>query len=442
MDHFLHSGPGRLEHLQTAVKELKRKKQVTVLGLGESGLAAALFLKRKGYAVFVTDAGKSPLLEARAADLARAGVPFELGRHTVSRAGACDWALISPGIPPTSDICQSLAANKVPLVSEIELASWFFAGAVTAVTGTTGKTTVVTLLDRIFRANGLRSLACGNIGNPWVGELDRLPPEAQVVLEVSSFQLMHTYSLRPRSAILLNIGRNHLDWHADMKDYVKAKLRLFANQTAEDRAFFRRQDRTDFFPDFKFRAETFEFGGDPSLDSNAELLRLLTRLEKLDPAKTEEILKRFEGIEHRLERVAETGGVLFVNDSKSTTIEALAWALERFPDGKVILLAGGHAKGADFRCVRDRLQHKAKKAVVFGESQGLLWESWEGAAPLARAADLAEAFQEALKTAETGDVILLSPACASFDQFANYKERGRLFKELIRQELSRQAVKA
>ena len=422
------------------MKDLKTKKRVAVLGLGETGLASALFLKKKGYQVFVSDRQTSEILEGRSTSLRQEGIPFELGKHTLEKIGGCDWVLISPGISPSTEIYQGLRQKGIPLLSEIEAASWFSPGEVTAVTGTSGKSTVTTLLSRVFQAQGFQSVACGNLGNPWIGEIDRLTPETRVVVEVSSFQLLHTATFHPHGAILLNLGRNHLDWHPTMEDYVAAKLRLFQNQEAKDFAFIRRKDQESFFPRFRFRAKVVYFGEKQEGNSNEELLYEITRLEGWDPDKTGEVLSRFEGLEHRLEEVKEIDGIRFVNDSKCTTLEALVWALDQFPDQKVVLLAGGHAKGADFCLVRQRLSKKVKRAVIYGEAQDLLWESWSGAIPLVRTADLEGAFEEALKIARPGDAILLSPACASFDQFRNYEERGKAFKALVEGKLNLRSV--
>lgn len=407
------------------------KKKVAVLGLGKTGFASALFLKQKGYQVFVSESQTSEALEERSRRLKEEKIPYELSRHRLEKIAQCDWAVISPGIPPSSETYRSLQKKSFPLVSEVEVASWFSQGKLTAVTGTSGKTTMTTLLGRIYQANGLPSVVCGNMGNPWIGELDRINSETQVVLEVSSFQLFHTYSLKPHLGILMNLGRNHLDWHPTLGDYVSAKLKLFQNQTAEDCAFVRRKDRKEFFPEFSFKGRVIHWGGEEEKDSNEALLAEFTRLCGFDPGKTKKVLSQFEGLEHRLEKVAEIAGVRFINDSKCTTIEALIWALEKFPDRKIILLAGGHDKGADFRSVRTLLTKKLKQALVYGEARELLWQSWDGTAPLTRAEDLSRAFQEANKIANAGDVILLSPACASFDQFKNYEERGKAFKALV-----------
>lgn len=407
------------------------KKKIAILGLGTTGLASALFLKKKGYSVFVSDSETSETLEKRAGQLRREKILFELGKHTLSKIGNSECVLLSPGIPPASEIYRSLQKKGIPLVSEIEAASWFSGGEVTAVTGTSGKTTVCTLLGRIFEANGSHSIVCGNIGNPWILEIDKITPETQVVLEVSSFQLLHTFSLHPRAAVLLNVGLNHLDWHSDMNDYVSAKLRIFQNQTEDDYAFFRRKDQETFFSNHKFRAQTIYFGENPDEDANSELLNEITRVKGLEPRKTQNVLAGFEGIEHRLEKVAEVNGVQFVNDSKCTTLEALRWGLDRFPDQKIILLAGGHAKGADFRLIRGTLHKKVKRVFVYGEARELLGQSWQGACPLTQTPDLAAAFENAVQMATPGDVVLLSPACASFDQFSHYQERGRFFKRLV-----------
>lgn len=405
------------------------KKKFSILGLGQTGLASALYLNQNGFEVFVSDSQMSEALQKRAEILKKEGIAFELGKHSLPKVGECDWVLISPGIPPTSEIYQYLAQKKVPLVSELEVASWFFKGEVIAVTGTSGKTTVTTLIDRILKANGLESVSCGNIGNPWIGELERLKPGTHVVLEASSFQLLHTYSLRPRMGILLNLGLNHLDWHPNLENYVAAKLRLFQCQESDDFALVRAKDQMDFFPQYPFKAKVVHV--EEGKNFNESLLYQFTQIKNLNPSKTKSVLESFEGLEHRLERVRVIEGVSFVNDSKCTTLEALAWGLKQFPDKKVILLAGGHAKANDFRPVRELLSKKLKQAIVFGEAKELLWENWTGSAPLTRAADLKEAFEAAWEIAQTGDVILLSPACASFDQYSNYRERGEHFKKLV-----------
>jgi UDP-N-acetylmuramoylalanine--D-glutamate ligase len=361
---------------------LKEKKCVTILGLGETGLQSALFLNRRGYSVFVSDAQSSRAIEERCQVLRSEKISFEIDGHSQDKIGASDWVLISPGIPPTAPIYSFIVRRRIPLVSEVEVASWFSEGRLTAVTGTSGKTTVTTLLGRIFSANGYPSLVCGNIGNPWIGEIERIRPETEIVLEISSFQLLHTYSLKPSQGILLNIGPNHLDWHPDLNDYIEAKLRLFDHQDSEDFVLLRQADRRIHFPHYRFKGRPVFFDEGEGKNANEKLLNVFTRLKGLNPAKTEGVFSHFEGLEHRMEKVAEIGGIQFINDSKCTTLEALVWALDQFSEGKVILLAGGHAKGADFRSVRESLSRKLKKAFIYGEARSHLSECWEGTAPL------------------------------------------------------------
>lgn len=417
--------------------ELKNQKRVTVLGLGETGLVSALFLKKRGFEIFVSDAGASETVEKRSHRLKEEKIPFELGRHTPERISDCDWALISPGVPPSSEAVLALQKKNIPIASEVEVASWFSENPVIAVTGTSGKTTVATLLYQILEANGRPAVLCGNIGNPWIGEIDSMSGETFVVLEVSSFQLLYTNSFHPSIGILLNLGRNHLDWHPTLEDYVAAKLRLFRNQTSRDYALVRRTDREKRFPNFPFQGKLIYFTDRAEGDPNQQVLGEVASLLGLNPLRTKEILGRFEGLEHRLENAGEIEGVRFLNDSKCTTVEALRWALSKSSDEKVILLAGGHDKGADFRSLRDEVRKKAKLVVLYGEAQNLLEESWRGTAPLRQVPGLPEAFKEALKAARPGDVVLLSPACASFDQFSNYQERGKLFKKLVQEAKTR-----
>ncbi|HXV27655.1 MAG TPA: Mur ligase family protein, partial [bacterium] len=252
-----------------------------------------------------------------------------------------------------------------------------------------------------------------------------------VVLEVSSFQLEHCEHFKPRIAVLLNLSPNHEDWHKDMAEYTAAKLRIFKNQTADDYAVFRPQDRNKFFPGYPFKARVVPFG-DGETNPNEEVVGLVTTgLLGCGPQDLNEVLGAFEGIEHRLEKFLTAEGICFINDSKCTTTASLCWALEKFPDQKVILLAGGHPKSRDFREVRGLLQKKVKKAVLIGEARPVLRADWEGACPLTESSGFRHAVETAYEAASSGDIVLLSPACASFDMFKNYTERGATFKKII-----------
>ncbi len=406
-------------------------KRVTILGLGVSGFESALFLKDKGFDLWVSDQGDSEILRERLEKLRKKGIHGECGGHSKERILESDWVLISPGIPPASDIYRAFRSRNIPIYSEIEVASWFSPSSkIIAVTGTSGKTTVTTLITRVLKRGGFKAVSCGNIGNPWIAEIAGITENDFVVLEVSSFQLEHCESFRPRVAVLINLSPNHEDWHKDMAEYTAAKLKIFKNQMSEDLAVFRARDRQQFFPDYPFKARTFNFG-EGNQNPNEEAVRLVTGFFGCKPQDVDEVLGSFEGIEHRLEKFLVSEGVAYVNDSKCTTVASLKWGLEKFPDHKVILLAGGHPKTKDFHTIRELLERKVKKAILIGEARPILREAWEGACPLRDAESFKDAVQIAHQLAVYGDTVLLSPACASFDMFKNYMERGNLFKQFV-----------
>lgn len=416
-------------------------KKVAVLGLGVSGMQSALFLQKKGFEVFASDGGQSPALAERVKELEAAGIEAEAGKHTLDKITACDWVLISPGIPPTAPAYKAALDKKIPVYSEIEVASWFCpSNKIIAVTGSSGKTTVTTLIHRIMQKTYGKSFLCGNIGNPWIGELDKIQAGDPVVIEVSSFQLAQCESFRPHTAVLLNLSPNHQDWHPDMQDYANAKLRIFRSQEAGDHAILRKKDQDAYFPDYSFDAQPHYFDLKPG-NPNEEAVRLVGAVMGASVKVVEEVLASFEGIEHRMEKAASANGVTYINDSKCTTTASLAWALEKFPDGKVLLLAGGHPKSNDFADIRGLIQKKVKKAYLIGEAIPLLREAWKDACPQVETADFESAVTEAHAAAKAGDVVLLSPACASFDMFKNYVERGALFKKIVGM-LTREAAKA
>lgn len=409
-------------------------KKVTVLGLGISGYQSAVFLHKRGFSVRVSDGGTSEPARLKVAELLALGIPGEAGTHSETLILESDWILISPGISPAAAIYQSIRRAGIPIYSEIEAASFFCpTDRVIAVTGTCGKTTVTTLLRNLIASAGGegRVVACGNIGNPWISEIENLSAQDTVVLELSSFQLEHCTHFRPHIGILLNLSPNHEDWHGNGKAYIAAKLRLFQAQRKSDYALFREPDQQSFFPDYSFAATTVLFGANPAMNPNEEVLRVVARLMNIPTNRVEETLSAFQGIEHRLEVFHRAGGITYVNDSKSTTPAALAWALEKYADRRVILIAGGHPKSTNFDTLRDLVTRKVKKAVLIGEARQLLREAWKGAAPMEEAGSFQEAIRQAQASAQTGDIVLLSPACASFDMFSNYQERGRLFKQFV-----------
>ncbi len=413
-------------------------KKVAVLGLGISGYESAVFLAGKKFEVFATDQGRSPVLEERVKKLRALGAEAECGAHTHARILSCDWVLISPGIPPSSEIVTAVRQKNIPIYSEIEVASWFSPTKnIIAVTGSSGKTTVTTLLGRVFAKAKGRSFICGNIGTPWISEISKMTADDYVVVEISSFQLAGCETFKPRAALLLNLSPNHQDWHPDMDDYTRAKLRIFQAQDAGDFAIIRREDQQKFYPDHKFKAKVCYFDGPEGAavkgaNPNEKAVRLTAELFGCGAA-VDEVLASFEGIEHRMEKAATAQGVSYINDSKCTTTASLAWALEKFPDGSVVLIAGGHPKSADFDTIQALVRRKVKQAVLIGEARPLLRAAWGKECAVFETDDFREAIVRARGFAKSGDTVLLSPACASFDMFKNYVERGLLFKSIVKE---------
>jgi len=413
--------------------------KVSILGLRDTGYLSALCLQEKGYHVFASDLADTADVQENVARLAGRGIQAESGTHSLDCILDSDWILISPGIPPGSKIYQAIVAAKKPVYSEIEVASWFSAAkTVVAVTGSCGKTTTATLLAGIVKASGRKVILCGNIGNPWIGELSAITPETVVLLEVSSFQLMHCATFAPSVGLLLNLYPNHMDWHANANEYAEAKMNLFRRMTDSGTMICRKSDEREFFPDFKTSALRVYF--DERLAANPNEAALLCAADALGlpAALVKSAIADFGGIEHRLEKFAEQDGVSFVNDSKATTTASLLWALEKSGDGTVVLVCGGKYKTGveDFRSLRDVIARKVRVAILVGVARPILREAWQGVTELIESDSLDEACSLSIEKARRGDTVLLSPACASFDMFKNYQERGRQFKELIRKKLS------
>lgn len=407
--------------------------KVAVLGLGETGYESARYLNALGFQVFASDGGSEDKARRNAERLVSTGMEAEWGRHSPDRILSADWVLISPGIRPTTAIGEAITRAGLPVFSEIEVASWFCPSSnIIAVTGSNGKTTVTTLVRDTLAKQGFEAMICGNIGNPWIGELERIRPETWVVLELSSFQLMYCRHFRPRIGVVLNLSPNHLDWHRDMAEYSQAKARLFQSQTAADYAVLRFADKEKYFSDIAFKSRVVFFDReDAAGNPNEKAVRVVARLAGCGEDAAGRALAEFKGIEHRMEKAAAADGVTYINDSKSTTTASLAWALEQFADGTVVLLAGGHPKTDDFDSVRELVRRKVKLAVLIGEATPLLRRAWTGAAPLTEAVDFRDAVLKGRAAACVGDTVILSPACASFDMFRNYMERGTLFKQLV-----------
>ena len=440
-------------------------KRVHVIGLGSlgTGRAVARVLSRRGAEVTVSDIKPARELEGEIAALADTGVTIRAGADAYRGIEEAELVVPSPGVPLDIPPLLRARARGAAVVSEIEVAYWVAPCPIVAVTGTKGKTTTTALIGELLRSEGKRALVGGNIGQPLIGLADRAAADDLLVAEVSSFQLEATQKFRPRVAVLLNLFPDHLDRHADMGVYREAKARIFANQEKEDAAVINRDDPEAWALRTRTRAQIggysieqpdpegadlaegwFRVGGERICPARALKLRgrhnLGNALAGLAAARAAgaslkgvaDTLSEFPGVEHRLEVVGTVRGVVFVNDSQATTPEAAIAGLEAF-DERVVLIAGGRPKVHDFRGLGETIARRGASLVVMGEAAAEIAEAARqaGAEKVMGAKDLAEAVRLARREARPGEVVLLSPACASFDMFANMAERGRKFKELV-----------
>jgi UDP-N-acetylmuramoylalanine--D-glutamate ligase len=446
--------------------ELKDKRAL-VVGLARTGLAAARFLAARGARVAVSEQRAQSAVARDAAELRALGVEVECGGHTEALFLSADLIVPSPGVPLELAPLEKARAEGVEIISELELAWRFLRGPVVAVTGSNGKTTTATLLGKLFAAAGRRVQVGGNIGTPLVSLVETSTADTVNVVEVSSFQLEAVTSFRPRVAALLNITPDHLDRHPSMQDYVAAKARLFGFQRGDDFAVFNADDHhcAELAPEV--RAQRYWFSRAHRLDvgtfvedgwlvfaDSGRRERLLPRQEirlkgehNLEnvlaaacaarvlgaaPDAIRAAVAAFEGVEHRLEFVADIGGVHFYNDSKATNVDAAVKAVAAFP-GSLIVILGGKDKGSDYRPLAGLLRERALHVFAIGAARGEIAAQLADGFPLEQVETLAEAVERAAALARPGDVVLLAPACASFDQFENYEHRGRVFKEVVRQ---------
>ncbi len=429
-------------------------RQVTVLGAGVSGLAACQFLIRQGARVFLSDAKTLDVgVRTKLQDF---GVAFEEGGHT-DLTLRCDAMVVSPGIPPFRFPVAKARRIEITVYTEVELGIEEIRGPIIAVTGTNGKSTVATLIHHLLPFSHL----VGNIGQP----LSTYPHrEGIFVMELSSFQLAYLRRFRPRIAILLNLAPDHLDWHRSVEAYYQAKLRIFQDQTPEDEAILNADDPTvvsyaDGIPSKTFWFSTqravhpgiylenhhihiedvrghlqVPFPRTPATDFYQEdlLPAILAAYHMGEPMDAiVEQLKTFHGLPHRLEYVLEYKGVLFINDSKATNPHATRFALKKM-DAPVVLILGGDTKGVDLSELREAVHEKVRALIAIGENRSKIAEDFGDLVDVQTADSMREAVQKAFRIARPGDIVLLSPACASFDWFQNYKDRGRQFRDATR----------
>ena len=414
-----------------------------VVGLARSGGGAALMLREHGEVIGV-DSGEP--------ELALPGVEQHLGSTGVELLDRVRTVVKSPGVPQEAPVVQAARQRGLEVVGELELAWRLLPNRFVAVTGTNGKTTTTELLGAIARAAGLGVAVAGNVGTPLSSLAGQLPADAVVVCECSSFQLEDTTAFAPEAALLLNLEEDHLDRHGTMAAYRDAKLKVFANQRPEDVAVLPAgfdaevtATRVTFGGgDLEHRDGALWWRGERLMDAASIRLRGAHNLENAmgaaatalacgwPAAAVRDTLASFAGVPHRLEEVAERDGVLYVNDSKATNVASARVGIEAFPGG-VHAILGGSLKGGDFTGLRDAVASRARAVYLIGEAAGRLERDLEGTVPIERCVELGRAVSAARAAARPGEVVLLSPACASFDQYADYDARGEHFRELATQ---------
>jgi UDP-N-acetylmuramoylalanine--D-glutamate ligase len=446
--------------------ELKNKR-VLVVGLGKSGMAAALFLRDQGARVTVSDARSVAALEKEIPALLDAGIMVEAGGHGLLTFRRQDLIVVSPGVPYDTPELKQVRAFGLPIIGEVELASRFLQGKVVAITGSNGKTTTTSLIGKIFADAGGPTLVGGNIGLPVVELIEQSTPDTVSVLEVSSFQLETVEEFRPHIAVVLNITPDHLDRHGTFENYAAIKARITARQTPEDFLVLNGEDTPTQMIAGKTKAQVFWFSGRrpikrgafvhgesvlfiPQEGAKAEPIMPVAEIPLKGAHNVENVLAAvcaarlagisaesirasvasFKAVEHRLEFVSAVRGVEFYNDSKATNVDATKKALEAFPGG-VHLILGGKDKDSNYAELSDLLRQRAKIVYTIGSAAEKIERQLAGVTKIVSAGTLAIAVAKAAEDAVLGDVVLLAPACSSFDQFENYEHRGRVFKELV-----------
>jgi UDP-N-acetylmuramoylalanine--D-glutamate ligase len=444
-----------------------KNKRVLVVGLGKSGLSAAMFLRGQGARVTVSDTRSAVALEKEIPALLEAGIMVESGGHGLLTFRRQDLIVISPGVPMDMPEVKQVVAFGLPVIGELELASRYLQGQVVAITGSNGKTTTTTLVGKIFADGGVPTLVGGNIGLPVIDLVAKSSAQTVSVLEVSSFQLETVEEFHPWIAVILNITPDHLDRHGSFESYVAAKERIFARQDANDFLVLNADDRVTQMCAGRAKSEVFWFSGTKAVRRGAfvrdgvivwvekeggvtepvmpvaeiplkgahnvenVLASVCTaRLAKILAASIRASVAAFRAVEHRLEFVRKFNEVEYYNDSKATNVDAAMKAVASFHGG-IHLILGGKDKDSDYATMSDMLKKRVKVVYTVGSAAEKIERQLHGVVKMVSVQTIEKAVAEAAKAAAPGDVVLLSPACSSFDQFENYEHRGRVFRQTV-----------
>ncbi|MCX5707358.1 MAG: UDP-N-acetylmuramoyl-L-alanine--D-glutamate ligase [Candidatus Omnitrophica bacterium] len=411
-------------------KEYFKNKKIVIAGLARSGLACANLLFDLGSKVSVTDNQDNPITQSNARQVKSKEIKIEIGEHTRGFIEGNHLLTLSPGVPKEALPVIWAQELNIPIISEIELAWRLCSGTVIAITGTNGKTTVTTLIGKILEAAGKRSFTLGNIGQPFSCQVSNIAENDFISLEVSSFQLEWIDTFKPKIAVVLNLSRNHLDRYASMEDYLTAKKRIFKNQDQSDYLVLNYDHPAIRVLAKESRAKVLYFRQEAGFNPNQSAALSVASILGIDRKIVLNVFKEFKGVEHRMEEVAQVGGVKFINDSKSTTIDATIWALNNL-DCPVVLIAGGREKGNDYSQILPLVRRKVKSAILIGEAKERIKAVFNGAISIDQAATLDEAVKKSFTVALPGECVLFSPMCKSFDMFLNYEERGKSFKNIV-----------
>lgn len=444
-----------------------KNKRVLVVGLGKSGLSAAMFLRAQGARVTVSDTRSATALEKEIPALLDAGIMVESGGHGLLTFRRQDLIVISPGVSRDTPEVKQVIAFGLPVIGELELASRYLKGQVVAITGANGKTTTTTLVGALFRDSGRPTLVGGNIGLPVIDLVAQSTDDTINVLEVSSFQLETVEEFHPQIAVILNITPDHLDRHGSFENYVAAKEKIFARQGPGDSLILNADDRVVQMCAARAASEVFWFSATKAVRRGAFVREgivvwvqkeggttepvmpvaeiplkgahnvenvlaavCVARLSGIPAESIRSTVARFQAVEHRLELVRKRNGVEFYNDSKATNVDAALKAVASFSGG-VHLILGGKDKDSDYSTMAELLKQRVKVVYTIGSAAEKIQRQLQGVVKMVSAEQMKTAVAEAGKNATAGDVVLLSPACSSFDQFDNYEHRGRVFRQLV-----------
>jgi UDP-N-acetylmuramoylalanine--D-glutamate ligase len=446
-----------------------RDIRVSILGIARSGAAVAKLLHSSGCKVFISDTARNNNIGQYISELQSYNIEIELGGHS-DKVLNCDLLIRSPGVPADVPILKKARKKNICIAAEIEVASWFCRAPIIAVTGSNGKTTTVEWIGDLFHRAGKKTAVCGNVGTSFSSVAADMKSDDIIVLEVSSFQLEDIHRFRPRVAVITNFSPDHLDRYDSYEDYIDTKCKIYMNHSSDDALIFNRMDDELVKRVMIASGRKISFGTDAAPESGSGVNQTTIRVNTkgaihdiLDVGQINlpgrhnfenalsvaavavemgvsdqfirESLGKFSGVPHRLEVVDENQGVLWVNDSKATNIASGLVALESY-NRPIVLLVGGRDKGSDFRSVAEKVANRVKSVILFGEAGSTIERAWAGEVPLQRVSSMAEAIKVSTEEVKTGDVVLLSPMCASFDEFRNYEHRGESFKALVKEYVS------